>query len=82
MFEYNDSLHRARRLDATSCDLTKKTTPTVAINSGDVMIYLRWLVTHQRSTRTLSSFITVRNNHLQHIYKTAYTSQRVNLGSQ
>jgi hypothetical protein len=57
MFEYNDSLHRARRLDTTSRDLTKKTTPTVAINSGDVMIYLRWLVTHQRSTRTLSSFI-------------------------
>ena len=65
LFAYNDALHRARRL-AASHTLTMKTTPTVTINNNDVMIYLRWLVTHLLNTKTLSAFIAVSCKFLTH----------------
>ena len=58
--EYNDSLHRARRLAASAdSHVTKRITPNVTIDSDDVMIYLRWLVTHLHNTKTSAAFISV-----------------------
>ena len=60
MLEYNDSLHRARRLAAShDGHVTSKTTPTTTISSDDVMIYLRWLVTTQHNTKTAAAFLSV-----------------------
>lgn len=60
LLEYNDTLNRARRLSqAVDAVLAEKAPPTKIIRIDDVIIYLRWLVFHQATTKCTAAFMQV-----------------------
>ena len=68
MQEYNDCLNRCKHL-AKSCDLlaascdrnsAQKMCHSCVVESEDVLVFLRWTVFHQHTTRRNTSFIAVR----------------------
>ena len=59
--EYDDSVARTRRLSvARDCLLATKPPPLSTVQRDDVLIYLRWLVSHLHSTKRLSAAVSVR----------------------
>lgn len=58
--EYNDTLNRGRRLSQiVDSVLVGKTPPTTVIELDDVIVYLRWLVFRQATTKRTAAFIQV-----------------------
>ena len=60
MLEYVDAVQRARRL-AVSREkiLTDRGNPVNVVTKDDVLIYLKWLVCHLHSVKTIHNFLHV-----------------------
>lgn len=56
MLDYNDTLNRSKRL-SEAC--SRNTPLSLAVELGDMVVFLRWLVYHQHVTKKTSSFTSV-----------------------
>eukprot|EP00106_Octopus_bimaculoides_P004414 XP_014771856.1 PREDICTED: uncharacterized protein LOC106870339 [Octopus bimaculoides] len=74
--EYYDCVMRAQRLSAAKQAISKPSTSTTLLQTDDLLIYLRWLISYLHSTKKFHQYLTlIKWLPLIHIDKFTFTEE-------